>query len=422
MSTEGRALTPIDHLKAVVSRKSDEFKAVLPAHITFEKFQRTLATAALSNPKLLECDRQSLLMAAMKCAQDGLLPDGREAVLTPFKNRAKGADGRWYDNWVVQYLPMAYGLRKKILQSGEVLSLQVGVVYASEIASGNFLYEVGMDPPIRHRPKLDMTEEEMADGNMVAAYSIARIKNPDGEPFYSVEVMRRFEVAKVRQMSQTGALGKVDRNGKPIPPKGPWVDWEPEMWKKSVLRRHSKTLPMSGDLLDAILRDDDEEIMAKGTSAMLDNAPAAPVALPSDEEFDAETGEIRSLEDQSGTEAGAPVDVAPKPEPEPVAQTSAGMTELPEDEARALDDPGDGWEPDPEPEPAPEPEPEAQDAPAWKPTVDALRAQIAAATGRDSWLAAEKEFLRHAAALPDNVADDLEEALKAKRAELQGKG
>lgn len=291
-----REVAPIEALKSIVARKADDFKMVLPSHITVDKFQRTIATAALSNPKLLECDRQSLLIAAMKLAQDGLLPDGREAALVPFKTRVKEGN-QWFDKWLVQPMPMAWGLRKKVLQSGEVISLQVGVVYAAEVADGCFIYEIGMDPPVRHRPKLDMTEEEMSDDNLVAAYSIARIRNGEGDPFWSVEVMRRAEVLKVRQMSQTGALNKTDRQGKPIPPKGPWVDWQPEMWKKSVLRRHTKVLPMSGDILDTLERDAAEEARAEGAARLLEVEPDAPAiaSVPPTRDqvgYDPDTGEI----------------------------------------------------------------------------------------------------------------------------------
>jgi recombination protein RecT len=309
--------TPIDGLKAIVARRADDFKMVLPSHITVDKFQRVIATAALSNPTLLQCDRQSLLIAAMKLAQDGLLPDGREAALVPFK---KWDPKTKTETWLVQAMPMAYGLRKKVLQSGEIISLETGIVYRAEVEGGHFIYEIGIDPPIRHRPKFDISEEEMSDDNIVGAYSIARIKNPNGEPYWSVEVMRRVEINKVRQASQTGAVGRTMRDGKPIAPKGPWVDWFGEMARKTVLRRHSKVLPMSGDILDSFERDSAEEIRVQGLQTMLAAEEVKPVSLPSESELtgenvDPDTGEITALETDPVT----------------------GMTQVSEDEARALD-------------------------------------------------------------------------------------
>lgn len=317
-----RKPTRIDIIKSDLSSKADEFKLVLPAHITPEKFQRVVATAALQNPQLLECDRQSLLLASMKLAQDGLLPDGREAALVPFKVWNK--DTR-KTTWQVQAMPMVYGLRKKILQSGDVLSIETGVVYLADLQSGHFLYEVGLEPPIRYRPNLLLPLEETTDDKIVAAYSIAKIKNDaGGDPFWSVEVMRRAEIDKVRQASQTGATGKKTHDGKEIKPKGPWVDWFGEMARKTVLRRHAKVLPMSGDILETFERDIEAEReadhrAAESAAAFLSVEPREPVTLPTNEELaqregvDLETGEV--LERNPAT----------------------GMTEVDEETARQLD-------------------------------------------------------------------------------------
>lgn len=331
---ERRDASPIDKLKVNLSSRADEFKVALPSHISVEKFQRTIATAAMSNPTLLECDRKSLLLASIKLAQDGLLPDGREAALVPFKERFKGEDNEWYDRWVIQPMPMVYGLRKKILQSGQVVSLETGVVYRAEAESGHFIYEIGLDPPIRHRPNLELSEEDMCDDNIVAAYSIARIRNDHGDAYWSVEVMRRSEINKVRQTSQTGAVGRVVKfgknKGKPIEPKGPWVDWFGEMARKTVLRRHSKVLPMSGDILDTLDRED-EAFAAEGATRILATEEKGPLRLPDADELD-EDGE------RVDPDTGEITDNEPK-------RDSRGMTEVNEETARALDrgeDPSDG--------------------------------------------------------------------------------
>ena len=157
---------------------------------------------------------------------------------------------------------------------------------------------------LRHKPMLDLTDEDLTDDNIVAAYSVAVMK--DGTK--SFEVMRRAEINKVRQTSQTGALGKTDRQGNPIPPKGPWVDWFDQMARKTVIRRHSKTLPMSGDILDVEAAD--EAIAARSTAALLGSAePDAPRALPPSREevaaqgFDPDTGEIRDADDEDTARA-----------------------------------------------------------------------------------------------------------------------
>lgn len=280
-------------LRSQLEQRASEFKMALPSHISPEKFQRTVLTAVQQNPQLLAADRRSFLTACMKAAQDALLPDGREAALVQFNTRQK-IEGEWRSVQLIQYMPMVFGLRKKILQSGEVKDIQAAVVYRQEVDAGLFIYEEGTERTLRHKPLLD-PEFEPDDADICAAYSVATFK--DGS--MSFEVMRRSEINKVRQTSQTGAEGRKDRQGNPIEPKGPWVDWFAEMAKKTVIRRHSKTLPMSGDIIDV---EADEISAARSAIAMLgavagsepeaiDDAPQIPPRR-GDAVYDLETGEV----------------------------------------------------------------------------------------------------------------------------------
>jgi len=397
-----RQPTQIEVLKSNLTKRADDFKLVLPAHITPEKFQRVIATAAIQNPQLLQCDRQSLLLASMKLAQDGLLPDGREAALVPFKTRVKGDDDQYHDKWVVQPMPMAYGLRKKILQTGEVLSLETGVVYLSDLQSGHFIYEIGLEPPIRYRPNLLLPLEETVDDKIVAAYSIARIKNEGGEPFWSVEVMRRAEIDKVRQASQTGAVGRTimygKKKGQPIEPKGPWVDWFGEMARKTVLRRHAKVLPMSGDILETFNRDieaerDADRAASESAAAFLSVEPNDPVILPSAEDL----AEGQTIDNQTGE----------------VLTDRRGMTEVDEETARALDA-GEGYDP----ETGEVAEPEHDDKPAWWGQVNWIRNGVPKAKNKQGVKEFDDEFLKIRVGLPDDVIDELDALIASKRAEL----
>jgi len=97
-----------------------------------------------------------------------------------------------------------------------------------------FDYELGDDPHIRHRPYLGPER-----GKLIAVYSIARLK--DGEKSY--EVMAVDEIEAIRKLSKAG--------------KGPWDEFYPEMARKTVARRHAKSLPMSSDLDELIRRDDE---------------------------------------------------------------------------------------------------------------------------------------------------------------------
>ena len=220
---------PIATLKEAMDNGTEQFRAALPAHIPVERFKRVLLTAVQNSPPLATADRRTFFNSAMKCAQDGLLPDGREAALVIYKTKIKIKDK---DVWIdaVQYLPMIGGLRKKVRNSKELATWDVKAVYEKD----EFIYEEGLDTILKHKPYL-----EGPPGQLRAVYSIARLKT--GE--ISVDVMPRWQVDRIRSMS------KAKDNG-------PWKDHFDEMAKKTVARRHSKVLPMSTDLDDLIRQDD----------------------------------------------------------------------------------------------------------------------------------------------------------------------
>lgn len=317
----GQFKQELTRFEGQISSVAQQLSASLPSHISVEKFQRTLMAAVKADPELLRADRASLVNACEKAALDGLLPDKREAALVIFKRNYKDGAGNWQQALDVAYMPMAYGLRKKILQSGEVTDITAKVVYRREHEEGAFLYEEGTEAMLRHRPLLDLTEEEGTDENIVAVYSMATYK--DGTKSY--EVMRRFEVDRVRECSQTGAT--KDRNGKARKSFGPWVDFYPEMAKKTAMRRHSKTLPMSGDLMIDV---EGRELDATANSAarMLAIEPDAPISLPrGDDDNDVDDTDQGNQREEAFDPATGEV----------LQRDSRGMTEVDENTARALD-------------------------------------------------------------------------------------
>jgi recombination protein RecT len=212
----------MDAVRKTLQQMQPEFQAALPPQIPVEKFIRTTITAVQMNPELLQADRRSLLGAAMKAAQDGLLLDGREAAPVIFKTK---------DGPKVQYMPMVGGLLKKIRNSGELASISAQVVYELD----QFDYELGDNERIAHKPYLGQDR-----GKPIACYAIARTK--DGAIYR--EVMSVADVQKVRESSRAKDSG-------------PWVQWWDEMAKKTVIRRIAKRLPSSADL-DQVLESDNE--------------------------------------------------------------------------------------------------------------------------------------------------------------------
>lgn len=245
--------------KGLVTRKA-EFEKALPAHITFEKFQRTVMTAIVANPELTQADLGSLFLSAMKAATDGLLPDGREAAFVIFNTKIKeGGQDRWIKK--VQYLPMWFGLLKKIRQSEEVESVRAHVVYEADMRLGKFEYVLGDEEKIIHEPYMG-TEPK---GNIIAAYCIAKLTNGD----VIREVMTFAEIEKVRRTSKSG-----NKDGEPI---GIWKEWYPEMARKTVFRRAAKWLPQSSELIDRVFANDSsmDVIENMGPAERMDSNPKA---------------------------------------------------------------------------------------------------------------------------------------------------
>lgn len=388
-----RELSPMGKLTQQLDERAEAFALALPSHIQAADLQRTVIMAAQQNPTILEADRRSLINSCMKAAQDGLLPDGREAALVPFNTREKDGQGKWVTVKQVQYMPMVYGLRKKIMQSAEISTMQVGVVYRAEYESGRFLYEMGLEPPIRHRPDLTLDADAIEDEQIVAAYSLVKFK--DGS--YSAEVMRRAEIDKIRQLSQTGAVGQTvkfgARKGQPIEPKGPWVDHFPEMAKKTVMRRHSKVLPMSGDIFRDV-EGDELARSARSAVALLESTEeAAPVALPGGDDMD----------------DGAVIDQG---EGEPARDPPTGMTEVDEETARALDA-GDS---EPEHEEEGEAAEEGPAEPKGKPSpkqlqedrLTALRERLAESKTKQEANLVEADWLKVRASYDDDTAGEFD--------------
>lgn len=215
-----------------------QFLAALPKHIPVERFMRVVQTAVMGNPDLLKAERKSLWQACMKAAQDGLLPDGREAALVARKSRQK-VNGQWEDALLVTYQPMIAGVRKKARNSGEISTWDAHVVHEND----HFVFQLGDDPRIEH--SYDLKQER---GKPVGAYSVCTLK--DGTKSY--EVMSLSDIYAIRNRSdgwKAFANGAIKST--------PWSSDEGEMMRKTVAKRHSKVLPMSTDLDDLMRRDDE---------------------------------------------------------------------------------------------------------------------------------------------------------------------
>lgn len=205
----GQEVAQRDPMSEVIAGiRSDTFKqqvaVALPTNVTPERFVRIAVTAVQQNPEIITADRNSIIRSLIRCAQDGLMPDGREAALVKF-----GAEA--------VYMPMIGGFRKIAAEFGWAIDTQV--VYAND----EFEWELGAKPRLHHKP-VGLAGEP---GDPIGAYAVAT--HADGRKL--VEVMRKSEIEKVRNVSKAKASG-------------PWRDWTERMWEKTVGRRIFGKLPL----------------------------------------------------------------------------------------------------------------------------------------------------------------------------------
>jgi recombination protein RecT len=296
VATQKRPADPIARIRDDLVRMASEFKAALPSHIPEERFRRVAITAIQRNPDLVMADRKSLFGACMMSAQDGLLPDGREAALVIFKTKVKVGG---VETWVpmVQYMPMISGIRKKVLQSGEIATLNSRVVRDCD----HFKVVYGDEERIEHEPNL------YEQGEIIAAYAIATHK--DGTK--SRDVMTVAEIEQVRLCSKSGTSG-------------PWRDWYSEMARKTVIRRLAKSLPLSTELDEFMRRDDNLYDLDKGTQQPAKIQASAPLKTIDARLDDFANGDVHPDDDVSESSSSLPNEEVSGSRPE--AGNSSGQS------------------------------------------------------------------------------------------------
>lgn len=265
----GRDVSPQQRFRDELTRMGDQFVAALPEHIKPERFQRIVLTAVLGDPMLLRADRKTLLEAAMRAAQDGLMPDKREGAFVVFNTKI-GKDEHGKDIWgnAVQWMPMIGGIIKKMHQSGEIAMVTAKVVYGGDI------FRAWVDDDGEH---VNYEQAEHPDFDTIRqVFALAKTK----EGAVYVETLTPRDIEKIRSVSRSKD-------------KGPWATWWEEMAKKSAIRRLAKRLPLSADMHDLIQRDNDMYDLSQAPEPRpslqqrLQVAKlAAPVAAGGDEGFD----------------------------------------------------------------------------------------------------------------------------------------
>jgi recombination protein RecT len=296
--------TPSQDLVARV--RGDEFKSqvalALPEGIAPERFVRLTITALMQNPSIAEADPDTIFAALLRSAQDGLVPDGREAALVVYSGKA-------------QYLPMIGGFRKIAAEHG--WALQTAVVREGDL----FEHEQGLEPVLRHAQATPAKR-----GDIIAAYCVARHRN--GEKL--VEVMQIDELNKIRSKSKKANSG-------------PWSEWEDRMYEKTVGKRTFAKLPLYGtdQELDRIRRlaADHDDPAAAASLYYGGERPALSSGMPDDPPADGDALHASDAAAGPQAEAAAPPSAAasaPDTDDEPEPGTTAPVADAENDQLANL--------------------------------------------------------------------------------------
>lgn len=191
-------------------------------------------------PKLLECDKTSLMMSLVTAAQFRFLPSNvsGESYILPYGKEATFQMG--YQGYVTL-----------LYRTGLISTISSNVIYSNDV----FDYEEGLDARLVHKPALFGTGR----GEPIGVYTIVVMKD-GGKTF---KVMDTAAIMAIKNMSK--AKGSAS---------SPWNSNDPEkwMWRKTCLIQHQKLLPKSSELVLALEKDYEGGGMDKGS--LLADGPA----------------------------------------------------------------------------------------------------------------------------------------------------
>lgn len=231
MSTQ---LSPGQKLGHYLEQKKPVLKRIAPEGTDVDRIVSLAMFEAAKNERLLSCSPQSVYMALAKACQLNLVAGGvlHRAHLVPIWNsRKKTHDAELWIDYT--------GLMELVRRSGEIANFVARVVHEGEDFEHYFDLEDG--EVLRHKPSYDGSV-----GEPKLAYAVCFFK--DGQR--QVEVMRKDQIEKIRDASRSGGSG-------------PWKTHTEEMWRKTVIRRICKYLPLTAEAKTVLEHDTSADITGK---------------------------------------------------------------------------------------------------------------------------------------------------------------
>jgi recombination protein RecT len=194
----------------------------------FDKEVSFAVQIAQKNPYLQKCTPESALKAILNVAQVGLTlnPVKKEAYLIPRYNSGSRQMEVCLD-------PSYVGLIKLVTDAGGVSSISSQLIYEGD----DIEISLGYDKPIKKHTPYFLTGKDR--GDIIGVYSRAIIAKDNTE---HIEIMSKQDILEIRARSESYKAyldGKVKSST--------WVTDEGEMFRKTVVKRHTKYLPKSTD-------------------------------------------------------------------------------------------------------------------------------------------------------------------------------
>ena len=174
-----------------------------------EAYSRVVLNAMVQTPQVAECDVASLQQALLAAMNAGLVPDGKEAAIVPFKGKAT-------------LILMIEGRLKLAQQATKGLVVRSMAVYAGDVWD----YAEGLHARLDHVPNPAASNGE---DDLIYVYATGRLPGAADSQY---DVMSRATVDRYRAYSAS-------------PTRGPWATHFEEMAKNAVLKRLLKRLPKS---------------------------------------------------------------------------------------------------------------------------------------------------------------------------------
>lgn len=206
----------------------NSLKAIAGKYMTAERINKLMILAASRQPKLYNCTPRSFLDACIKSAELGLDFGGAtgQAYLVPFKN-GNLTNKYGYDVYDCSFIPGYQGLTELVYRAGTATYVDAQLVYAKD----KFKYNLGTDPFVVFEPCLDDDR-----GGVKCAFAIVRLKDSQ---FPKIEIMSKKQLLDIKARSKAKDSG-------------PWQTDEPEMMRKTVLRRALKYIPKTPEIEEAL--------------------------------------------------------------------------------------------------------------------------------------------------------------------------